>query len=354
MMMVPFLSLFIWLHFSTFCHELGHFVCAKLVGMSPQLMKVGRGFRIFRKNFFGARLELGILPVGGLTYAYYPDTGWSKFEDLKLKLIIYTMGGCLANSVLLMCLIMMLIYTGFPALRYFIYIEIVTIITNLVPIDVLLYGTKLPSDGKQFFSILTQNYQRYFFARHQKAIARIAGDRTEPKILFKNDIRTLELFVKAETKLAYRRFDEAIALWNQLLNTENATDVERAYLLDILASIVINLGQKQYLAQADRWSQEALKLAGHSKTIQVTRGAILIELGQYEEGKQMLILLTKSGNDPVDVVIGSYYLAKADHRLGNNEQAWIWLKQAEMAGKKVPGLPELFAIIKQELRESLN
>ncbi|MCI0663560.1 MAG: hypothetical protein L0220_21060, partial [Acidobacteria bacterium] len=120
-----------------------------------------------------------------MTYAYYPDTGWSKFEDLKLKLIIYTMGGCLANSVLLMCLIMMLIYTGFPALRYFIYIEIVTIITNLVPTDAFLSGTKLPSDGKQIFFILTQNYQRYFFARHQTAIARIAGDRTEPKISIK-------------------------------------------------------------------------------------------------------------------------------------------------------------------------
>src|SRR5262249_29184135 len=157
-------------------------------------------------------------------------------------------------------------------------------------------------------------------------------------ILFKNDIRALELFVKAETELAYRRFDEAITLWNQLLNAENTSDVERAYLLDILASIVINLGQKQYLAQADRWSQEALKLADRSKTIQVTRGAILIELGQYEEGKQMLLLLAKPGNDPVDVVISSYYLAKADHRLGNNEQAWKWLKQGEQVGEKVLGL----------------
>src|SRR5262249_39524372 len=224
-LIVPFLSLFVWLHFSTFCHELGHFVCAKLVGMSPQLMKVGRGFRIFRKNFFGARLELSILPVGGLTCAYYPDTGWSKFEDLKLKLIIYITGGCLANSVLLVCLITMLVYTGFPDFRYFIYMEIVAIITSLVPIDSLLYGTKLPSDGKQIFFILTRNYQRYFFARHQKAIARIADDRTEPKILFKNDIRALELFVKAETELAYRRFDEAITLWNQLLNAENTSDV---------------------------------------------------------------------------------------------------------------------------------
>lgn len=348
------LSLYVWPYFSTFCHELGHFVCAKLVGMTPQLMKVGMSFSVSLKHFFGARLELGILPFGGQTYAYYPDKGWSKFEDLKLKLIIYIIGGCLANFVLLAYSIMMLVYTGFPIFIYFIYVESVMIITALVPTYGSLYGMKFPSDGKRIFFIITQNYQRFFFADHQKEIARIAGDRAEPQIFFKNDIKTLGLFVKAETELAYRHFDEAITLLNQLLNAENAFDLERAYLLNLLASIVISHGQKQYLTRADGWSQEAMKLASHSKAIQGTRGAILVELGRHEEGKQILLPLTKPGNDPIDIAICSYYLAKADHCLGNSEQARRWLKQAEQVIKKVPGLPEMFASIKQELRVSLN
>lgn len=353
-LMAPFLSLFVWLYFSIFCHELGHFICAKLVGMSPQLMKIGRGPRIFRKSFFGAQLELRILPVGGLTYAYYPDTGWSTFEDLKLKLFIFGIGGCLANSVLLVCTITMLAYTGFPIFLVFTYMEVATIITALVPINVSLYGMKFPSDGKRIFLILIQDYRRYFSAGIQNHVARIAGDRAKSQILFKNDIRTLELLVKAETELAYRHFDEAIALWDQLLDAENASDVEKAYLLDMLASIVINHGQRQYLTQADGWSQEAMELAGYSKTIQATRGAILVELGEYEEGKQMLLLLTKPENDLTDIVISNYYLAKADQRLGNSEHARRWLKQAEQASKKVPVLPEMFVSIKQELREPLN
>src|SRR5215475_1508004 len=100
---VPLLGLFVWLYFSIFCHELGHFVCAKLVGMSPYLMKVGWGFRIFRKRFFGAQIEFRFLPFGGETHASF-STNWSTFKDLKLKLIIYSIGGCLANSVLLACL----------------------------------------------------------------------------------------------------------------------------------------------------------------------------------------------------------------------------------------------------------
>jgi len=211
---------------------------------------------------------------------------------------------------------------------------------------------KFPSDGKCILLILTNNYQRFFSAYHQKDIVKITRDRAELQIFFKNDIRTIELFVKAENELVYQRFDEAIALWNQLLNAETASDTERAYVLDLLASIVINRGQKQYLNQADGWSQEAMKLAGYSKTIQGTRGAILVELGKYEEGKQTLFPLTKPDNDPMDIAISSYYLAKADHHLGNNEQAWKWLKQAEQVGEKVPGLSEMFASIKQELRDA--
>jgi membrane-associated protease RseP (regulator of RpoE activity) len=192
-LMVSYLSLFVWLYFSTFCHEFGHFVCAKLVGMSPHLMTVGRGFRIFRKSFFGAQLELRILPAGGLTYAYYPDTGWSTFKDLTPKLIIYIIGGCLANFVLLVCLIAMLAFTGSQAFLYFAYMEVVMIITALVPINVPLFGMKFPSDGKKIFFIITRDYQRLFFAYHQKEITRVAGDRVESQILFKNDIKTLEL-----------------------------------------------------------------------------------------------------------------------------------------------------------------
>jgi predicted Zn-dependent protease len=249
---------------------------------------------------------------------------------------------------------MMLVYTDSPIFLYPICTEVVMIITAIVSRDMLLYGMKLPTDGKQIFFILTQDYQRYFFTGHQQAITRIAGDRAEPQNLFKNDIRPLELFVKAETELAYRHFDEAIALLNQLLKAENVSGVEKAYMLEILSSIVINHGQKQYLTQADGWSEEAMNLAGYSKTIQGTRGVILIELGRYEEGKQTLLQLTKPDNDPIDTAISSYYLAKAEHSPGNNEQARRWLKQAEQVSKKVPGLAEMFVDIKEELHESLS
>jgi predicted Zn-dependent protease len=183
-------------------------------------------------------------------------------------------------------------------------------------------------------------------------MARMAGDLAKSQPLFKNDMRSLELLVKADIKLNYQRFDEAIAVYNQLLKAENTSDAERVYILEMLGSIVINHRQMQYLTQADYWSQEAMKLAAHSKTIQGTRGAILIELGRHEEGKQTLLPLTEPGNDLIDIVVSSSYLARADHHLGNSEQAWKWLKQAEQVGLKDPDLSETLAGIEEELRES--
>jgi len=352
---VAILSFIGWPYLSTFCHELGHFVCAKLVGMSPYLMKVGSGFSISSKRFFGAQIELGIhlFSFNGETRAHLP-TNWSTFKDLKTKLIIYCMGGCLANSILLACSIVMLGLTGFPIFLCFILIEVVMIISALVPTNILLYGRKHPTDGKQIFLILTKDYQQYFLTELQKYLSRMDGNLAGPYILLKNDTVTIELFVKAATEFDYRHFDEAIALYNRLLSAQNASGAERVYFLEILASIVIIYGQKQYLTQADAWSQEAMKLAGYSKTVQGTRGAILIELGRYEEGMRMLFQLTEPDNDPLDIAISSCCIAKAEHRLGNNEQAWSRLKLAEKAGEQVPELSEMFARVKQELSESLN
>jgi tetratricopeptide (TPR) repeat protein len=349
------LSIFAWPYISVFCHELGHFVCAKLVGMSPYLMKVGSGFSISSNRFFGARIELGIhlFSFNGETRAHFP-TNWSTFKDLKPKLIIYCLGGCLANSILLAFSIEMLANTGFPIFLYFISIEVVTIIGALVPMNILLYGRKHPNDAKQIFLILTKDYQQYFLTELQKDLTRMDENLAGPYILLKNDTGTIELFVKAVTEINYRHFDEAIALYNRLLRSQNASGAERVYFLDILASIVIVHGQKQYLTQADVWSQEAMKLAGHSKTVQGTRGAILIELGRYEEGMRMLFQLTEPDNYPLDIAISSCCLAKAEHRLGNNEQAWNWFKLAEKTGNQVPELYEMFARVKEELSESLN
>ncbi|MBO0799825.1 MAG: hypothetical protein J2P31_13475, partial [Blastocatellia bacterium] len=227
-------------------------------------------------------------------------------------------------------------------LKFFVLEEMILIYKALFEDDSMTDGGRIPFDLSKVIYLFFKNYRRIFFSAYGSPIIRIIGDRASPQRLFfagyraeikkimgnqpyqipfKNDKRSMELYLKADTEFFYGHYEEVIDKFNQLLKSEYASEAERAHLLDILSSIVINAGQKQYLIEADGWSREAMRLAGYSKTVQGTRGAILIELGKYEEGKQLLLPLTDPANDWFDRMVSSYYLALADHRLGNREQA---------------------------------
>jgi predicted Zn-dependent protease len=88
-------------------------------------------------------------------------------------------------------------------------------------------------------------------------------------------------------------------------------------------------GYKEYLNEADKWSQEAIELASQSQTLKGTRGAILIELGRYDEGKQLLLPLTEPENEDLDIAVSSCYIAKAEYFLGNIDRVNAWLVKAK-------------------------
>ncbi|MBV8886495.1 MAG: hypothetical protein JO235_21215 [Chroococcidiopsidaceae cyanobacterium CP_BM_RX_35] len=108
--------------------------------------------------------------------------------------------------------------------------------------------------------------------------------------------------------------------------------IDKVYIIELLTSIVINFAEKKYLQKADQWSNQALLLANDVKTVRGTRGAILIELGRYSEGKEMLLPLTEADNDSTDIAVSCCYIAKADYFLGNEDKVKYWLKKAEQVG----------------------
>ena len=56
--------------------------------------------------------------------------------------------------------------------------------------------------------------------------------------------------------------------------------------LDSLATDALIFGDAR--EQLDQWSRRAFELAPEVKTIRGTRGAALVELGRYEDGKVLL------------------------------------------------------------------
>lgn len=73
-----------WTYFSMFCHEMGHFTFAKLAGMSPYLVIIGKSQKLLKLQLFNAVFELRNLSYGRITHAYH-----LTFDGMKLGYIFF-------------------------------------------------------------------------------------------------------------------------------------------------------------------------------------------------------------------------------------------------------------------------
>ncbi|MDM9384339.1 M50 family metallopeptidase [Chlorogloeopsis sp. ULAP01] len=346
------LILFIWLYFSIFCHEMGHFLTAKIVGFNPYLVKIGMGKKILQFKLFSSVIEFGSIPGGGITYISNLELKW-----LKSKLILMYLGGPIVNFILFFALTKLsnyydgeiLVDVSFVEIINFLaYIEILLFIFNILPLEAKQYGMNVGSDGKQVIDALTKSNQQ--FIQKLLGLSRYTSKQdNSSNQFFNNDLKSLQLLFKAQAQINRQNFDDAVELLELLLNNSHFITRDKIYIIDILASIVINHGENKYLQKADKWSGEALLLANDIKTVQGTRGSILIELGRYNEGKEMLLPLTEAGNDTIDIVVSCCYIAKADYFLGNEEQAKNWLKKAKKVGAGSPTLHQIISRIQREI-----
>jgi tetratricopeptide (TPR) repeat protein len=348
-----------WLYFSIFCHEHGHFFCGKLVGMNPYLIRVGSGSHISVDWLFKSKLSLGVLPTGGITYSSYPKLDWTDLKPLKIKTIIYILGGCSANCLLALILIYSYAHSHLLILLAFLSMEALFIVCTIFPADISLYGRKFPNDGKCAIKILRQDYRKVYedaFSIFTGALSRYVCDSVMVRPIFNHHLSRLQTLIEAQELINLSEFSKAVELLNRLLKMPGISNLETVYLLDLLICIVAIHGQVQYLSQADIWSQKAMELASQSNTIQAntirgSRGGILVELGRFVQAKQLLLPLIEPGNDPLDIIISLCYLAKADYALGDNEQAQRWLGRARKIEKESIQVPSLLVRIEQEMQE---
>lgn len=335
--------IYVWLYFTTFFHEMGHFIVAKFWGFKPYRVIVGKGKKILTLNLCDSVIEFRTFPDGGITY-----TSNLSLEKLKYKLALMYIAGPLVN----LCLgsLFLILYLKFnqnllakPILFAFMCTELFLFISNIIPRDGNLYGQILSSDGKQFINAFTKTEQQ--FITNLLRLDRYTNNQNSSEPLFNNDLKKLQIVYQAQAAFNQQNFEQVIHLLEPILNDVNLIVRDQLYLLDLLTSIVINYGEQKYIHKADEWSKQAMELSVDIITIQGTRGAILIELGRYSEGKEMLLPLTTAGNAAIDVAVSCCYIAKADYYLGNEFQVKNWLNQAE----KIGAAPRILQRIQNEI-----
>jgi hypothetical protein len=105
----------------------------------------------------------------------------------------------------------------------------------------------------------------------------------------------------------------------------------------------------------EQWSLRALQLGPEVRTLVGSRGAVLVELGRYQEGKALLegVAFTVD-TESFDVLMSSIFLARAEHALGNGAAAAALMTQVRsntaQAGANEPAVISLIERIEREIQ----
>lgn len=149
-MFIKIVMLYIIIFFSTFAHELGHIVMAKIFyNVKNSRIEIGKGKNILKLK----KIIVNALPVYGHAYWELEDFDSYK-KSSKLRKIMPSLGGPLVS--LLIALGFILIsrnnYGDFynQIIKYFIMYNAICFVSTILPIKYL----NLPSDGMRILNTI--------------------------------------------------------------------------------------------------------------------------------------------------------------------------------------------------------
>jgi hypothetical protein len=101
---------------------------------------------------------------------------------------------------------------------------------------------------------------------------------------------------------------------------------EERFVLDILITNVLLSPEFARPDELDQWSSRALELAADAPTLQGSRGAALVALGRFDEGKALLADFLKNELSVAYAFLTLAFLTLAETGLGDAEAARVSLK----------------------------
>ena len=264
--------------------------------------------------------QLRLLPIVGFV-AFCPP-----LVTRTLPMLVIVLGGVLGNLALIGA-IAAAAAAGAVAdgadgpLRTIVLTQMFLIVMDLVPHRGMVEGKKLASDGLQLVHLLWNARQGLTdgVRLYRAMLAPYARPQASPLPISPASSRLLCLMVQPkewEDAAAMRTYMEALE--REL--SSGVTPEEELLVLDSLVTTGLTWGNPSLRPRLDQWSLRALQLGPHVETLRGSRGAVLVELGRWEEGKAVLAGLA-AAEGSFDAFMKQTYLARAEHALGNRASA---------------------------------
>jgi Peptidase family M50 len=301
------------------CHELGHVLCAAIASIPVRCIQVGIGPILLRRRFGETSLELRLLPLSGLVWPY-PIVNFRRS-----RWALFILGGVLGNATIIA------VATGLSAIHGVsnqagdvfggvVFAQIFMIAATIIPYRYAVSGIPVASDGLQILQLLRQPRGATTQASIEYAALLAGYGRTAsaPPALSPAGSRVLYQLNRPDRwndNDARRDFRESLL---RELSRDELTREDRMLVLDALASDALTFGDPELRADLDKWSSRALELGPDKLPLLCTRGAVLVELGRYNEGKILLTSVAAAEQtQPLDRLVCQVFLARAEIALGN-------------------------------------
>ena len=333
-----------FLHVSTYIHEFGHAVAARLVGVRVHRVTIGTGKEVWRRSLFGVPLVVTNNYWGGST-----SVGSVGKNHVKLRFAFYTAGGILAESLVTVPCLVFLITKGWAYLsignivvvNMFVAANATSIVSSLIPRHVTMNGVRVPNDGlglvkapvlKEHDISVLLIADRWFkatqlFEQKEDRAAAAAYEECIRECPFEPGLR-LNLAV-ALRKLG--NLEKAEAILMQLIQDARAMNCS-GLINNALAWINLLYYTDESIQKAYSYSKVAFKFDAHCYYIMGTRGAVLIAVGKFEEGLKLLSRITnieKKIDPKANSAVNLAFLGYAHLMTGKVAQGQEYLKHAE-------------------------
>jgi Zn-dependent protease len=317
-------------------HEVGHAAAARLVGMRVVAITIGTGPILASRLWQNIIIEMRtFLLTGGMTLAYHQLRNPGKWRQA-----IVLVGGILGNLVVLALVVLLLalllavqrsvnpviVTAGYAVITG----QLLTILVNLFPVSFRIG----PSDGKQLVELVwSKNFreQQLINRLALEGAALLAAQRHEQALadcekaceLYPTHglLLSMLIHVAGEAKGSraaleyYRERAPALALGTE----EERAGAAWAWLNTAWHALLC--ADNDLLPLADELSKRAVAALPDMPLVQGTRGAVLVELGTYEVGLDLLIAAVRAIESKDDRLSFVPFLAKGERARGNFDMA---------------------------------
>lgn len=324
-------------------HEIGHAVAGNLLGLRVFRIILGFGKTLFTIKTFGLTWEVKKIPLIGMTIVTHKSRHW-----FRLKQFIMIISGPLVNALFIIILFTTIssefAFNDFVSkitLKFNLLIaNALVLLNNLWPRNIQTMYGKITNDGLTLFTILTRSQSKiddnialYYALEGNEHLRQKQWESAKKWYELglskfpNNPVCLNELAVLYLKKTG--DYQKAIEIFEKLIQNNKIDKGVQIFIKNNLASAYVFLGQKELLPEADRLSKEVYNNAPWVSMYKCTRGAVLIELNNIDEGLDLLRKAIAEEESPESKASLACYIAIGEVRKKNIDEGIAYLDEAK-------------------------